>query len=79
MNNELTIHCGSVDDSFGTLKKKCEAEAAKLCTTIQLSKDSITEIPFWTSDFPELICVGKFSLADDGSVKYELDYSECTL
>lgn len=78
-SNPQSIHCGSTDDSFESLKKMCELEASKLCPTLDVRFGEIIEIPFWTSDFPELICVGKFSLTNDGIVKYELDFSESTL
>jgi hypothetical protein len=74
-----SIHCGNADDGFDTLKRLCEAKANELCSTLELSSDETKEIPFWTSDFPELICVGKFSKSDAGNVIYELDYTESTL
>lgn len=78
-NSELSIDCGSADDSFDTLKKACESEALKLCTSLIVKPGEVIEVPFWTSDFPELICVGKFTLSNEGSVKYELDFSQSTL
>lgn len=77
-NKELTVHCGNPDDSFEKLKRLCESEAEKLCLKIEIGAKPI-EIPFWTKDFPELICVGKFSKGENGRVKYELDFSESTL
>lgn len=77
--NPQSIHCGSSDDSFDKLKKVCEAEASKLCKSLNIESGEIIEIPFWTSDFPELVCIGKFSITNDGIVKYELDFSESTL
>lgn len=79
LNPELSIRCGNADDSFDTLKKACEVEASKLSTSLSIKSGEIFEIPFWTKDFPELICVGKFCLSDNGSVKYELDFSASTL
>lgn len=78
-SNPQSIHCGNADDNVETLKKMCEVEALKLCQTLHVKSGEILEIPFWTSDIPELICVAKFSLSDDGSVKHELDFSESTL
>lgn len=77
-NQELTIHCGNADDNFEKLKSLCESEAEKLCLKVEIGAEPI-EIPFWTEDFPELICVGKFSKGENGRVKYELDFSESTL
>lgn len=78
-SNPQSIHCGSADDNLETLKKVCEVEATKLCLTLNVKSGEILEIPFWTSDFPELICVGKFSMSDNGSVNFDLDFSESTL
>lgn len=77
-SNPESIHCGNAEDSFDSLKKTCEEEAKKLCVTLSMAQGEVVEIPFWTSDFPELICVGRFSKSDD-VVTYELDYSESTL
>lgn len=76
--NDLSIHCGNVNDSFEKLNSLCESEAKKLCNTICIATDSTIEVPFWTKDFPELICIGRFSKDNEG-VKYELDFSESTL
>lgn len=78
-NSELEIYCGNVDDNFDTLKKVCEAEASKLSVSLSVKSGEILEIPFWTDDIPELICVGKFFLSDNGCVKYDLDFSQSTL
>lgn len=77
-SNPESIHCGNAEDSIESLKKTCEEEAKKLCVSLSLAQGEVVEIPFWTSDFPELICVGRFSKSDD-IVTYELDYSESTL
>lgn len=73
---DLSVHCGNTDDCFDKLKSLCKSEAEKLRLTIEIGSDSIIEIPFWTEDFPELICVGKFSKDENGGVKYKLDFSE---
>ena len=75
---DLTVHCGNTDDGFEKLKSLCDNEAKKLCSKISIAPDSTVEVPFWTEDFPELICVGRF-LKDGEGVKYELDFSESTL
>ncbi len=72
------IHCGNAEDSFEKLKGLCESEAEKICSEIEIGTEPV-EIPFWTEDFPELICVGIFSKGENGCVKYELDFSESTL
>lgn len=75
---DSAIHCGNAEDSFEKLKSLCESEAEKICMEIAIGAEPV-EIPFWTEDFPELICVGKFSKGEDGHVKYELDFTESTL
>lgn len=77
-SNPESIHCGNAGDSFESLKKACEIKARELCESLNIISDEVVKIHFWTSDFPELICVGKFSRLD-GKVIYELDYSESTL
>lgn len=77
-SNPESIHCGNAEDSFESLKKACEEEAKKLCESLNVVPGEVVEIPFWTSDFPELICVGRFSKSDD-VITYKLDYSESTL
>lgn len=77
-SNPEAIHCGNTEDSFESLKKACEEEAKKLCESLNVATGEVVEIPFWTSDFPELICVGKFTKSDE-RVMFDLDYSESTL
>ena len=76
--NPESILCGHADDSFESLQRMCEKKAKKLCVALNMAQGEVVEIPFWTSDFPELICVGRFNKSDD-IVTYELDYSESTL
>ena len=76
---ELAIHCGKTTDSFEKLKSICEKQADKLKTKITFSTQSEIVIPFWTKDFPELICTGIFSKNSLGEVVYKLDFSESTL
>ncbi len=71
--NEITVRCGKVSDSFSKLEKLCSLEADKLLKDGKINRD--TKIIFWTSDAPELIGTGGFS--DDG--KFNLDTSESTL
>lgn len=78
-SNPQSIHCGSADDNFEALKKTCETEASKLSRSLIIESGKVVEIPFWTNDIPELICIGKFALSDKGIVEYELDFSESTL
>ena len=76
---ELAIHCGKTTDSFEKLKLICEEQADELKTKITFSTQSEIVVPFWTKDFPELICTGIFSKNSLGEVVYELDFSESTL
>lgn len=77
-NQEITVHCGKTNDGFEKLKKLCEIEADEICLKINIESTPL-EIPFWTEDIPELICIGKFNKRDDGSMKYDLDFSKSTL
>lgn len=77
-NQEIEVNCGKTNDSFEKLKRLCEIEAEKICLEIDVVSNSF-EIPFWTEDIPELICVGKFYKGENGVVRYDLDFSESTL
>jgi len=80
MESEIqSIVCGNVYDGFDTLIGLCEAKAKELCSTLEMSSNQTIEIPFWTSDIPELICVGRFSKSAEGNVIYELDDTLTTL
>jgi len=76
---EISVQCGSVRDGAEKLTALCRKEAEKLLTTIDIPEQMAVSVPFWTSDFPELICVGEFRRNSDGKVVYELDFSESTL
>lgn len=76
---EISIHCGKTRDSLEKLKMLCKEEAEKLLTTIDVSNGAIINVPFWTADFPELICIGKFQRDKNGKIVYDLDFSESTL
>lgn len=43
------------------------------------STQSEIVVPFWTKDFPELICTGTFSKNSLGEVVYELDFQNLLL
>lgn len=73
------LNFGSVYDSLDKLKNICENNAMIICNSIEIKENDTIEIPFWTSDIPELICIGKFYKNKDGEIKYELDYTESTL
>lgn len=80
LTSELVIKCGSASDDFEKLKALCEEEAKKLSATIKIpANQSMISVPFWTSDFPELIGVAQFRRNENGSVAYVLDFSESTL
>jgi len=75
----IFIKCGKTTDSFDKLEMLCKEEAKKLSETIEFSNLEVVSVPFWTSDFPELICVGSFSKNESGLIVFELDFSESTL
>lgn len=75
----LAIHCGKATDSFEKLKSICEKQANELKNKMDFSVQSEIVVPFWTEDFPELICTGTFYKNSLGEVVYELDFSESTL
>lgn len=75
----LAIHCGKTTDSFEKLKSICEKQANELKTKMDFSVQSEIVVPFWTEDFPELICTGTFHKNSLGEIVYELDFSESTL
>jgi hypothetical protein len=77
--NNISIECGKTTNSFEELQVLCQEEAEKLSKSIDNLNQEVISVPFWTSDFPELICVGKFSRNESGSIVYELDFSESTL
>lgn len=76
---DISIMCGKTTNSFEELKILCEEEAEKLSKLMEISNQEIISVPFWTTDFPELVCVGIFKRHDNGSIVYELDFSESTL
>ncbi|MFT3795216.1 hypothetical protein [Flavobacterium sp.] len=75
----ISISCGKTTDSFEKLQKLCREEADKLSKTITISNQETISVPFWTSNFPELIGVGKFSRNESGSVVYTFNFDETTL
>lgn len=77
--NEISIKCGKVTDGFEKLQENCKEEAERLLTTINVPGNTIVTVAFWTSGFPELIGVGKFTKDTNGKVVYNLDFSESTL
>ena len=77
--HEISVQCGKVTDGVDKLTELCKKEAEKLLTTIDVPEQMAVSVPFWTSDFPELICVGEFRKNSEGKVVYELDFSESTL
>lgn len=78
-SSNISIECGKTTNSFEELQKLCQVEAEKLSKNIGTFNQAVVKVPFWTSDFPELICVGNFSRNENGSIVYELDFSESTL
>ena len=78
-NSEQQICIGKTTDSFEMLKKLCEEKAKSLSLTLDFSSGSVKSVSFWTSDFPELICIGNFFRGKDGNIHYDLDFSQSTL
>lgn len=76
---ELAIHCGKTTDSIEKLQSICEKRANELKPQIDFSSQSEIIVPFWTEDFPELICTGTFSKNNLGEIVCKLDFSESTL
>lgn len=80
MDNKVSIQCGKTTDEFLYLQKICAEKAIELSTTIEISdQDKEVSVPFWTSDFPELIGVAYYQKAKAGNFLYKLDFSESTL
>lgn len=79
LNQQLSVACGKTTDTFETLKTLCEEKAKDLSRSIDFSLQSTVEVPFWTENFPELICVGKFTKDENGKISYKLDFSQSTL
>lgn len=77
--HEISVKCGKTTDSLEMLQSICEKKAKDLQKTLNIPADESLAVVFWTEDTPELIGVGYFSKTQDGTVKYELDYSESTL
>ena len=59
--------------------KLSEIGSMELKTKMDFSVQSEIVVPFWTEDFPELICTGTFHKNSLGEIVYELDFSESTL
>lgn len=78
-HTSVSITCGKTTDSFEKLQKLCNQEAEKLSKSISILNQEIISVPFWTSDFPELIGVGKFSRNESGSIVYTFNFDETTL
>lgn len=76
---ELQVNCGKTTDSFDDLKKLCNKKAEELLKTMEFHGQDTISVSFWTENFPELICVGKFYKDEGGTICYELDFSESTL
>lgn len=76
---EMSIHIGSVNDSFESLQVMCNDKSNELLKSIELSVGEEMEVVFWTSYIPELIGVSKFIKNDSGLLTFSLDYSLTTL
>ena len=78
-NGAPAVHCGSVNDDYGQLQARCHSEAEKLAPRLAAEAGNEWNVPFWTEDVPELICVGSVRRTDGGTVMFELDFSQGTL
>lgn len=78
-SREISVHCGRVRDGIEKLELLCQEEAEKLLISLDVPTGCEVSVPFWTADFPELICVGIFKRDKNGTIVYELDSSESTL
>ena len=76
---ELSVKCGKVSDSFEDLKSICKEKSENLKNQIDIPHQSTVTVAFWTEDFPELICVGHFKKNEKEEIVYDLDFSETTL
>lgn len=79
-----SVHIGSVNDSFESLKAMCNDKTYELIKTIQLAKGEKMQIIFWTDvihedDIPELIGIANVERNDTGVLTYTMDYSVTTL
>lgn len=77
--NPTQLKFGSIYDSNTSIKEQCESKAAELSKNLEISIGEEINIPFWTEDFPELICVAKFQKNEFGDILYMFDYSLSTL
>ena len=78
-NHELSIHVGSVKDSFDSLKAMCNDKAYELKESIDLEKGDKLQVVFWTEDIPELIGVADFFKNENDLIVYSIDYSSRTI
>lgn len=80
MKNKPSIQCGKTTDNFLYLQKICAEKAIELSTTIEISEqDKEVSVPFWTSDFPELIGVAYYQKSEECNFLTKIDFSESTL
>ena len=74
---ENNIKIGKTSDSVSQLESLCIEKAEEMAKTICFSGDMF--VSFWTEDFPELIGLCRFSKESDGTIVYDLDFSQSTL
>lgn len=79
MKSDQEIRFGSVNDSPSRLKTQSEEQARRLSATLDIPPGETLEVPFWTSDIPELVCVASFYKDDSGATRYRLDFSQATV
>lgn len=76
---ELSVHIGSVDDSFELLQAMCNDKANELIKSVELEKGEEMQVVFWTEDMPELIGTAIITKNGAGLMTYSMDYSLTTL
>ncbi|KIC61633.1 hypothetical protein [Chryseobacterium taiwanense] len=73
------VSIGKTTDSFEDLQILSQKEAEKIAKTLDIKEGEKLNFGFWTSDFPELICVAVFGKNEVGNVEFELDFEQTTL
>ena len=74
---ENSIKIGKTSDSLSKLERLCMKKAKEMSKSIDFSGEMV--VSFWTKDFPELIGLCKFTKEPDGTIVYDIDFSQSTL
>lgn len=73
----MEIRIGKTSDCISQLESLCIVKAEEMSKTIDFSGELV--VFFWTEDFPELIGMCKFSKESDGTIVFDIDFSQSTL